>query len=76
MFVVCLSSSVNFVFKSHLLQFSVDSFETNYNYSLGQSSHLVLFRILKFAFYLLFTNFDQFLIENEIASSTVFNGFY
>ena len=32
-----------FFFKSLLvLQFSLDCFETRYNYSLGQSSHLVL----------------------------------
>ena len=31
-----------------LLQFPMDSFETRYTYSLGHSSHLLLFRFLKF----------------------------
>ena len=48
-------------------------FETTYSYYLGQSSHLLLFSFLKFAFFFN-TNFYQIFIEIATAP-TVSNGF-
>ena len=57
-----------------LLHFSIDSFETRYTCSLGQSPNFVLFRILKFGFSDFFMNFHQIFIEIATAP-TVSNEF-